>query len=112
MARMLDAARGEAEADGAAPNIAAALGALGLATTSTAITLAATYQPPPGGLGNHTCVPHLALSGLAFFTGIAQVGASVWVSDDPRGRRAAGYKILYASVCAVGLTVASLLISW
>ncbi|KAL5226517.1 hypothetical protein ABZP36_014782 [Zizania latifolia] len=97
----MDAARGEAEADGATPNIAAALGALGVATTSMAITLAATYQPPPGGLGDQTCVV-LALSG-AFFTGIAQVGASVWVSADPRGRRAAGYKFLYASVCAVGL---------
>ncbi|KAL5228417.1 hypothetical protein ABZP36_016682 [Zizania latifolia] len=112
MARAVDAACGEAEAapDDAASTVAAALGAVGLATTSTAITLAATYQPPPGGHGDHTCVP-LALSGLAFFTGIAQVGASVWVSADTRGRRAAGYNILYASVCAVGLTVASLLIS-
>ncbi|KAL5228582.1 hypothetical protein ABZP36_016847 [Zizania latifolia] len=111
MAKVVDAAREEAEADGAAPNIAAALGTLGVATTSMAITLAATYQPPPGNLGDHTYVP-LALSGLAFFAGIAQVGASVWVSDDPQGRRAAGYKFLYASVFAVGLTVASLLISW
>ncbi|KAL5226838.1 hypothetical protein ABZP36_015103 [Zizania latifolia] len=111
MARVVDAARGEAEADGAAPNIAAALGALGIATTSTAITLAAAYQPPSGSLGDYTCVP-LALSGMAFFTGIAQVCASVWVSDAPQGRRAAGYKFLYASVFAVGLTMTSLLISW
>ncbi|KAL5226596.1 hypothetical protein ABZP36_014861 [Zizania latifolia] len=81
MARVADAARGEAAPppDGAASNIAAAaLGALGLATISTAITLAATYQPPPGGLSDHTCVP-LALSGLAFFTGIAQ--------DTTKGKR-------------------------
>ena len=96
----------------------AALGVAGLATASTAITCMAISQSsssaPPAVLhqqGNDdddysSCCYLLALSGL-FYTGVAELGAAVWVMAEPRGRLAAGRKIVYASLvpltAAVGL---------
>ncbi|KAF0918327.1 hypothetical protein E2562_023398 [Oryza meyeriana var. granulata] len=106
------AARREAEAGGGAEsNIGAALGALGLATISTATTLAAAFEPAPGGLVADTSY-RLALS-ETFLGGVTLVGASVWVSENPAARRGAGMKFLYTAVlpllAAVGLSVAALL---
>uniref|UniRef100_A0A0D9Y364 Uncharacterized protein n=1 Tax=Oryza glumipatula TaxID=40148 RepID=A0A0D9Y364_9ORYZ len=96
---MVVPARQQAEADGAVP---AALAAVGLATVSTAITLAAAC----------TYYYRLALTGI-FLAGVTLVGASVWVSDNPAARRAAGKKLLHAAVppllATVGLMVAALL---
>jgi hypothetical protein len=109
---MADIARREAEVDGAASSkIAAALGLFGVATVSLIIKLAAACDPPPAYGGN--TYYHLALVG-SFLAGMGQVGAAIWVSDDPRGRRAAvGKKIMIASIAplvvAVGLTGAALL---
>jgi hypothetical protein len=94
---------------------ASALGALGVAAISTATTLAtAAFEPPPGGFGT-TTYNHLAVAGLAgtFLGGVALVGTSVWVSDNPAARRGTGKKLLYAAVppllAAVVLSVAALL---
>jgi hypothetical protein len=101
------------QADGAASKIATAraLAAFGLATASLAINLAAT-RGPPSCFGDSAWYYHLALVG-SFLSGVAQVGAAVWVADDPRGRHAIGKKIVYASIAplaiAVSLTGAALL---
>uniref|UniRef100_A0A0D3EJI5 Uncharacterized protein n=1 Tax=Oryza barthii TaxID=65489 RepID=A0A0D3EJI5_9ORYZ len=92
--------------------IASALGAFGVAAISTATTLAtAAFEPPPGGLRT-TTYNHLAVAGT-FLGGVALVGASVWVSDNPAARRGTGKKLLYAAVptllAAVVLSVAVLL---
>ncbi|XP_066313887.1 uncharacterized protein [Miscanthus floridulus] len=99
----------------------AALGAAGLATASTAITCMAISEqssdPPPAALfqqGNDdsSCCYLLALSGL-FYSGIAELGAAVWVMAEPRGRVVAGRRLVYASLvpltAAVGLLAAATL---
>uniref|UniRef100_A0A0E0JDZ5 Uncharacterized protein n=1 Tax=Oryza punctata TaxID=4537 RepID=A0A0E0JDZ5_ORYPU len=105
---MVDVDRRGAQADGSASKITAALGAVGVAMASLTINLAAVCDPRPG-FGDSTCY-HLALVG-SFLAGVAQVGAAVWVADDPRGRHAVGKKIIYASIAplvvAVGLTGAA-----
>ncbi|BAD61252.1 hypothetical protein [Oryza sativa Japonica Group] len=109
---LLGDARREPEA-----KIASALGALGVAAISMATTLAAEFEPSPGGLRT-TTYNHLAVAGLAgtFLGGVALVGASVWVSDNPAARRAAGKKLLYFAapplLAAVVLSVAALLCKW
>uniref|UniRef100_A0A0E0JDZ8 Uncharacterized protein n=1 Tax=Oryza punctata TaxID=4537 RepID=A0A0E0JDZ8_ORYPU len=107
---MVDVARREAGADGAASKVAAAMGLFGVATVSLTINLVAACDPPPG-FGD-SAYYHLALVG-SFISGVAQVGAAVWVTDDPHGRHAAGKKIMYASIAplvvAVGLNGAALL---
>ncbi|XP_006645496.1 uncharacterized protein LOC102715256 [Oryza brachyantha] len=107
----VDVARRGGEADGAASNIPTVLGALGLVTASLIINLMAAVYDPPLAFGN-SIYYHLALVG-SFLAGMAQVGAAVWVADDPRGRRDAGNKFIYASIApflvAVGLTGAALL---
>uniref|UniRef100_J3KWE6 Uncharacterized protein n=1 Tax=Oryza brachyantha TaxID=4533 RepID=J3KWE6_ORYBR len=91
---------------GEASNIPTVLGALGLVTASLIINLMAGVYDPPLGFGD-SIYYHLALVG-SFLAGMAQVGAAVWVADDPHGRREAGYKFIYASIApflvAVGLT--------
>uniref|UniRef100_J3KWE3 Uncharacterized protein n=1 Tax=Oryza brachyantha TaxID=4533 RepID=J3KWE3_ORYBR len=86
MVKVVAARRG-----GEASNIPTVLGALGLVTASLIANLMAG----------------------SFLAGMAQVGAAVWVADDPRGRRDASNKFIYASVApflvAVGLTGAVLL---
>lgn len=91
--------------------IASALGAFGVAAISTATTLAtAAFEPPPGGLRT-TTYNHLVAG--TFLGGVALVGTSVWVSDNPAARRGTGKKLLYAAVppllAAVVLSVAALL---
>ncbi|KAF0918328.1 hypothetical protein E2562_023399 [Oryza meyeriana var. granulata] len=87
---MVIAARPEAEADGGAESkIAAVLGVLGLATISMATTLAAAFEPAPGGLVVTDAYYRLAVAGT-FLVGVTLVGASVWVSDNPAASRAAG----------------------
>jgi hypothetical protein len=99
----------------------AALGAAGLATVSTAITCMAiskqSSDPPPAALcqqGNDdsSCCYLLALSGL-FYSGIAELGAAVWVMAEPRGRVVAGRRLVYASLvpltAVVGLLAAATL---
>ena len=117
--------QGDTDADGASATswfpAGAALGAAGLATASTAITCMAISEqssdPPAAALfqqGNDdsSCCYLLALSGL-FYSGIAELGAAVWVMAEPRGRLAAGRKIVYASLvpltAAVGLLAAATL---
>ncbi|KAL6626727.1 hypothetical protein ACP70R_030453 [Stipagrostis hirtigluma subsp. patula] len=106
----LGSSRKEAEDDGTAAAASAAMvgGLVGLATTSMAVVLAA-RQPPPR---LDKTAYFLALAG-AFYAGVAEVVTAVWVSNDPRGRRGVGRKLMYASVgplaVAVGLSVASLL---
>ncbi|XP_025878520.1 uncharacterized protein [Oryza sativa Japonica Group] len=104
---LMGADRREPEAGGGA----AALGAVGIATVSVATTLAAVFQPPPGGLLADTFY-RLALSGT-FLGGMTLVGASVWVADNPAARRAAGKKLLYTAIppllAAMGLSVVALL---
>lgn len=96
---MVVPARQQAEADGAVP---AALAAVGLATVSTAITLAAACNV------DDAYYYRLALTGI-FLAGVTLVGASVWVS----ARRAAGKKLLHVAVppllATVGLMVVALL---
>uniref|UniRef100_A0A0E0JDZ1 Uncharacterized protein n=1 Tax=Oryza punctata TaxID=4537 RepID=A0A0E0JDZ1_ORYPU len=91
--------------------MATALRAVGIATASVATILAAAFEPPPGGLVADTYY-NLALSGI-FHGGVALVGASVWVADNPAARYAAGKKLLYTAVppllAAMGLSVAALL---
>lgn len=104
-------ARREAEADGGASKIAAALGLFGVATASLIINLVAAFDPPQG-FAESACY-HLALVG-SFLAGMGQVGAAIWVADDPRGHRAAvGKKIMIASIAplvvAIGLTGEALL---
>uniref|UniRef100_A0A0E0FG44 Uncharacterized protein n=1 Tax=Oryza nivara TaxID=4536 RepID=A0A0E0FG44_ORYNI len=104
---MADIVRREAEAHGAASSkIPAALGLFGVATISLIINLVAACDPPQG-FADSTCY-HLALVG-SFLAGMGQVGAAIWVAEDPRGHRAAvGKKIMIASIApllvAVGLT--------
>lgn len=105
----MDSAPQQAEADVAAESkLPAALRGVGLATASTVVTLAVS-EPPPGFDRN---LYTIAISG-AFFAGVAELSAAVWVSNDPRDRSAAGRKFVYASVAplvvAVVLSVASLL---
>ncbi|KAL6626733.1 hypothetical protein ACP70R_030459 [Stipagrostis hirtigluma subsp. patula] len=106
----LGSSRKEAEVDGTAATASAAMGGglVGLATASMAVTLAA-REPPPG---LDKTAYFLALAG-AFYAGVAEVVTAVWVWNDPRGRRGAGRKMMYASAgplaVAVGLSVASLL---
>ncbi|BAS70365.1 Os01g0145700 [Oryza sativa Japonica Group] len=90
----------------------ATLGAVGIATVSAATAaLAAALEPPPGSLVADTFY-RLTLTG-AFLGGVALVGASIWVADNPAARRAAGKKLLYTAVppllAAVGISVAALL---
>uniref|UniRef100_J3KWD8 Uncharacterized protein n=2 Tax=Oryza brachyantha TaxID=4533 RepID=J3KWD8_ORYBR len=99
----------EPEADS---KIAAALGVVGVATISTAATLFAALQPAPGDRAATAAYNHVAVAG-GFFGGVALVGASVWVADNPAARRAAGKKLLYAAVplllAALGLSAATLI---
>ncbi|XP_006645495.1 uncharacterized protein LOC102714971 [Oryza brachyantha] len=107
----VDVSRRGGEADGAASNIPTVLGALGLITASLIVNLVAAAYDPLLAFGNGIYYL-LALVG-SFLAGMAQVGAAVWVADDPRGRRDAGDKFIYASIApflvAVGLTGAALL---
>ena len=100
---MVVPARQQAEADGAVP---AALAAVGLATVSTPITQAAACNV------DDAYYYRLALTGI-FLAGVTLVGASVWVSDNPAARRAAGKKLLHVAVppllATVGLMVVALL---
>lgn len=98
--------RDEAEA-----NVDAALWVLGLATISTAITLATTTTPLQADLGNNgaACYSCLALAVVTFLAGVAQVIAFVWVSDDPRRAGAAGnWFFVYASVASLVVVVSAL----
>uniref|UniRef100_A0A0E0JDZ2 Uncharacterized protein n=1 Tax=Oryza punctata TaxID=4537 RepID=A0A0E0JDZ2_ORYPU len=103
---LMDADRWEPEAGGGA-----ALAAVGIATVSATTTLAAAFKPATGGLVSETYY-RLALSG-AFLGGVTLVGASVWVTDNPVARHAAGKKFLCAAVppllAAVGLSIMALL---
>ncbi|KAF2948375.1 hypothetical protein DAI22_01g032200 [Oryza sativa Japonica Group] len=97
-------ARRESEHDGAASsNIPAVLLVLGVATVSVAINNTAAAAT------NYHCSLAFAISlAGAFLSGMAMIGASVWVSGDPRGRTAAGKKIIYASMAPLVLAAAGL----
>ncbi|OEL16970.1 hypothetical protein BAE44_0022011 [Dichanthelium oligosanthes] len=71
-----------------------ALLVVGLTTASMAIALVAGAPPPPG---LDRSAYFLALSWL-FLAGVAELYAAAWISGDPRGRRAAGRKLVYASI--------------
>ncbi|CAO2198965.1 unnamed protein product [Urochloa humidicola] len=107
MAPGTGSSRREAEVIGGEPKLHLATferGLIGLAATSTAITVA--VREPPLGLDKTTY--SLALSG-AFFAGVIQVTASVWAAGGHR-RGAGMNKLVYASlVAAAGLAAASLL---
>ncbi|CAO2185609.1 unnamed protein product [Urochloa humidicola] len=103
MAPGTGSSRREAEVIGGEPKLHLATferGLIGLAATSTAVTMA--VREPPLGLDKTTY--SLALSG-AFFAGVIQVTASVWAAGG-----AGMNKLVYASlVAAAGLAAASLL---
>ncbi|CAO2185604.1 unnamed protein product [Urochloa humidicola] len=85
-------------------------GLLGIVTCAMAVTLAVRDTPP--GLDKNAYF--LAIAG-AFFAGVAGILVAVRASNkNPRARRAAGRKLMRASLCpfavVIGLSAASFLL--
>ncbi|CAL4951458.1 unnamed protein product [Urochloa decumbens] len=107
---VMDIIRREKAPMDAGPHQLRQAGLLGIVTCAMAVALA--VRDPPPGLDKNAYF--LAVAG-AFFAGVAGILAAVRraANNNPRARRAAGRKLMFASVgpfaVAVGLSAASLL---